>query len=127
MIPRLVESVAETRLLILAGAPEDAKLVNDALRKTGLSFQSKQVESESAFARALVGFAAAMVLTGSNVPGCSARTSLDRVQRRIEARADSLEVRGISPCRRSSSSVSENIAQPNGTLLHCVRWTRLKH
>ena len=32
MIPRRVESVAERRLLILAGAPEDAKLVDGALR-----------------------------------------------------------------------------------------------
>jgi hypothetical protein len=33
MIPRRVESVAERRLLILAGAPEDAELIKGALCK----------------------------------------------------------------------------------------------
>ncbi|MFI5021803.1 MAG: PAS domain S-box protein [Alphaproteobacteria bacterium] len=81
MIPRRVESVAERRLLILAGTPEDAQLVKGALRKTGLSFRSKQVDSESAFARALVEFAPAIVLAGSKVPGYSARAALDHVRR----------------------------------------------
>ncbi|HXQ68525.1 MAG TPA: PAS domain S-box protein [Alphaproteobacteria bacterium] len=81
MIPRRVESVAERRLLILAGTPEDAKLVEGALRKTGLGFHSRQVDSESAFARALTGFAPTIVLAGSKVPGYSARAALDHVRR----------------------------------------------
>jgi len=81
MIPRRVESIAETRLLILAGAPEDAELVKGALRKTGLGFQSKQVDSESAFARALTEFAPTLVLVGSKGPHYSARTALDHVRR----------------------------------------------
>ena len=118
MIPRRVESVAETRLLILAGRPEDAELVKGALRKTGLSFRSRQVDSKSA----LMAIAPTVGVADSKVPGCSARTALDHVQQRVEARADSLEVRGISLRRRSSSSLSENITQPNGTLLGCLRW-----
>ena len=81
MIPRRVESVGEKRLLILAGAPEDAELVKGALRKTGLSFQSKQVDSESAFARALAEFAPTIVLAASKVLGYSARAALDHVRR----------------------------------------------
>jgi DNA-binding NtrC family response regulator len=81
MIPRRVESVAGRRLLILAGAPEDAKLVEGALRKTGLSFQPRQVEGESAFARALAEFAPIVVLAGSKVAGSNARTALDHVRR----------------------------------------------
>ena len=115
MMPRRIESVAETRLPILAGAPKDAEVAKGALRETGLAFQSKQVDSKSAS----MAIAPAVGVANSKVPGCSARTALDHVRQRVEARADSLEVRGISLRRRSSSSVSENITQSSGTLLRC--------
>ena len=54
------------------------------------------------------------------------RGFLARVREKVEARADSLAVRGIS-VRRPLLLVSKNITRPNGTLLRCLRRTRLKH
>ena len=91
MMPRRVESVAETRLLILAGAPKDAEVAKGALRETGLAFQSKQVDSKSA----LMAIAPTVGVANSKAPGCSARAALDHVRQRVEACANSLRFEGF--------------------------------
>ena len=89
VIAALPGSVAEDRptekrplkALILEDEPADAELMQGELRKAGLNFTAKRVDTRADFAEALEGFAPDVVLLDHKVPGYSGAEALAHERR----------------------------------------------
>ena len=73
-------TMKELRILILEDTPSDAELAEHAMRKAGLSFVSKRVETREAFVRALEGFHPDIILSDYKLPYFDGMSALKLVQ-----------------------------------------------
>jgi len=72
---------SELRVLMLEDTPTDAELIERELRKTGITFTSKCVETRDAFVRALEEFRPDIVLSDYKLPDFDGLAALEIVQR----------------------------------------------
>lgn len=75
-------SRSELRILLLEDTPEDAELIQRALRKADIPFVVKRVDTEARFIQELQEFQPDIVLSDFNLPGYNGRTALDMVRQR---------------------------------------------
>lgn len=71
----------ELRVLILEDTPTDAELMEHELRKAGLAFVSKRVDTQEAFVRAIEDFQPDIVLSDYKLPEFDGMAALKIVQR----------------------------------------------
>lgn len=90
----------EIKILILEDIPEDAELMEIQLRRFGLSFISKRVETESEFLKALARFSPDVILADYLLPSFNA----------VYALSDKKSVAPDIPFIVVTGSVSEDIA-----------------
>ncbi len=64
------------RILILDDAPEDAELAERELRRAGLDFEARKVDSREGFVDALASFAPDLILSDYSLPGMDGATAL---------------------------------------------------
>lgn len=67
---------AELRLLILEDNPYDAALMQENIRRAGISFKALHVESGEAFREALQGFSPGLILSDYDLPGFNGAEAL---------------------------------------------------
>ncbi len=77
----MTQATTPLRILMLEDSPTDAELIERELRKGGMTFTLKQVESREAFTRALEDFLPDIILTDFNLPGFSGMSALEMVRR----------------------------------------------
>ena len=71
----------ELRILMLEDSPTDAELIEFELRKAGINFIAKRVETQEAFAHALKDFLPDIILSDYNLPGFSSMAALTIARR----------------------------------------------
>jgi CheY-like chemotaxis protein len=69
------------KVLLLEDEPNDAELIADALRKAGLNFTVKRVDTRADFVAALEILKPDVVLTAGNLPDFSGAAALAHVRR----------------------------------------------
>ena len=70
----------EIRVLILEDAPADAELAERELRRAGVTFTSKRVDTKDAFARELEDFKPDIILADYRLPGYDGRSAVELVR-----------------------------------------------
>jgi two-component system, NarL family, sensor histidine kinase UhpB len=73
---------ASLRILMLEDIPEEAEIVQRELRKSGLTFEARQVQTRREFAEALENFAPDLILADSKLPAFDGRSALDLANQR---------------------------------------------
>ncbi len=68
------------RILMLEDDPFDGELNERALKRSGLQFESQQVDTEEAFKAALTDFKPDLVLSDFNLPGYDGFSALEAVK-----------------------------------------------
>ena len=72
----------ELRVLVVEDTPQDMALINHELRKTGLRFRSRRVESREAFLHELEHHATDIILSDHGVPGFDGFAALAEARKR---------------------------------------------
>ena len=73
---------ADLRILMLEDVPEEAELVERELRKTGLAFVARRVQTRAQFSEALERFAPDLILADSKLPKFDGRVALRMARER---------------------------------------------
>src|SRR6185295_15222578 len=75
----------ELRILVVEDMPQDMALINHELRKTGLRFRSRRVESREAFLHELEHHPPDIILSDHGVPGFDGFAALAEARRHCPA------------------------------------------
>ena len=75
----------ELRILILEDVPADAELMERELRKGGIIFSSKKVDTKKAFLKELKEFAPDLILGDYSLPSFDGLTALEIVREKCPA------------------------------------------
>ena len=73
---------AELRILLLEDVPEEAEISMRELRRAGLEFVSRRVQTRADFAQSLEDFAPDLILADAKLPGFDGRSALQMLQSR---------------------------------------------
>ena len=72
----------DLKILMLEDVPEEAEVLERELRKAGLAFQARRVQTRVEFAKALEEFAPDLILADAKLPGFDGRSALQMVRQR---------------------------------------------
>ena len=73
---------SELKILMLEDVPEEAEVLERELRKAGLTFQARRVQTKLDFATALEEFAPDLILADAKLPAFDGRSALQMVRKR---------------------------------------------
>ena len=73
---------SDLKILMLEDVPEEAEILERELRKTGLTFQARRVQTKGEFAKALEEFAPDLILADAKLPAFDGRRALQMVRQR---------------------------------------------